>query len=75
MAFGQIVLWLTPAGAYERLVEALRTGYAGAESNVAVSLACLVQEAYFVTVLSANALGEGATNSLREFGVNTQPVV
>jgi 2-dehydro-3-deoxygluconokinase len=77
VAFGEIMLRLTPADAYERLVKApmLRMGYAGAESNVAVSLACLGQEAYFVSVLPANALGQGAVNSLREFGVNTQHVV
>jgi len=71
------MLRLTPYGAYERLVKSplLRMGYAGAESNVAVSLAWFGQEAFFVTALPDHALGEGAINSLREYGVDTRYVV
>ncbi len=73
VCFGEIMLRLSPMAPHERLVKtnALKMGFAGAESNVAVSLAMLGQEAYFVTALPPNPLGDAAENSLREFGVRT----
>lgn len=74
VCFGEIMLRLSPLTMHERLAKthALKMGFAGAESNVAVSLALLGQEAFFVTCLPSNSLGDAAENSLREFGVNTQ---
>ena len=73
VCFGEIMLRLSPLAPHERLVKtnALKMGFAGAESNVAVSLSVLGQEAFFVTALPSNPLGDAAENSLREFGVNT----
>jgi 2-dehydro-3-deoxygluconokinase len=67
------MLRLSPLAAHERLAKtnALKMGFAGAESNVAVSLAILGQRVCFVTVLPPNPLGDAAGNSLREFGVDT----
>ncbi len=73
VCFGEIMLRLSPLAAHERLTKtnALKMGFAGAESNVAVSLAILGQRVSFVTVLPPNPLGDAAENSLREFGVDT----
>ncbi len=74
VSFGEIMLRLTPYSQFERLEQTqnLKMSFAGAESNVVTSLARLGQEAFFVTQLPANALGNGATNLLRKFGVNTE---
>lgn len=74
VCFGEIMLRLTPYSPHERLVKSplLRMNFAGAESNVAVSLALLGHTTSFVTALPTHALGEGALNSLREYGVDTQ---
>jgi len=45
--------------------------YGGGEANVAVSLANFGCEAYFVTKLPANTMGQAATACLRRFGVKT----
>lgn len=76
VCFGEIMLRLSPLAAHERLAKtnALKMGFAGAESNVAVSLAILGQNPSFVTVLPLNPLGDAAENSLREFGVNTSHI-
>jgi 2-dehydro-3-deoxygluconokinase len=73
VCFGEIMLRLSPLAPHERLAKtgALKMAFAGAESNVAVSLAMLGQETFFATVLPPNPLGDAAENSLREFGVNT----
>ncbi|SDL16748.1 2-dehydro-3-deoxygluconokinase [Catalinimonas alkaloidigena] len=74
VGFGEIMLRLTPFHLNERLVQtnALQKAYAGAESNVTVALSCLGQDTWFVTTLPDHALGDGAINSLREFGVDTR---
>jgi 2-dehydro-3-deoxygluconokinase len=76
VCFGEIMLRLSPLAPHERLVKtnALKMSFAGAESNVAVSLAMLGQEAHFVTALPLNPLGDAAENSLREFGVRTDSI-
>ncbi len=76
VCFGEIMLRLSPLAPHERLVKtnALKMGFAGAESNVAVSLALLGEEAHFVTALPPNPLGDAAENALREFGVNTRSI-
>ncbi len=73
VTFGEIMLRLTPFSRFERLEQTtnLKMSFAGAESNVATSLARFGNQAYFVTQLPANALGHGARNLLREYGVNT----
>ena len=48
--------------------------YAGAEANVAVSLAALGYESYFVTRLPAHEIGQAALNELRRFGVRTEHI-
>ncbi len=77
VSFGEIMLRLSPLTAHERLVktDALKMAFAGAESNAAVSLAILGHEAYFVTCLPSNPLGDAAINSLREFGVDTRHIL
>lgn len=77
VSFGEILLRFTPAQLQERVVSAktFQRAYAGAESNVAINLSILNHEVYFVTRLPENPLGEGAENSLREFGVDTRYIV
>ena len=77
VSFGEILLRFTPAQLHERVVsaKAFHRAYAGAESNLAVNLSYLGHEVYFVTCLPENPLGEGAENSLREYGVDTRYIV
>lgn len=49
--------------------------YAGAEANVAVSLANYGQKSIFVSKLPDNDFGEAAINALRQFGVDVSNVV
>ncbi len=73
VTFGEIMLRLNPEG-YERFLQAdeFVATYAGAEANVAVSLANYGAEAYFVTKVPAHEIGQAAVNSLRRYGVGTQ---
>ncbi len=72
VTFGEIMLRLNPQG-YQRFLQAETFGatYAGAEANVAVSLANYGCEARFVTKVPAHEIGQAAVNSVRRFGVNT----
>ncbi|MCL6273737.1 sugar kinase [Muricauda sp. 2012CJ35-5] len=74
ITFGEIMLRLTPSYKNERILSSnqFSVGYAGAESNIAVSLACLGNEVEFVTKLPNNPLGEAALASLRQYGVTTK---
>lgn len=45
--------------------------YGGGEANVAVSLANYGEDAYFVTKVPDNPIGQAAINELRRYGVNT----
>lgn len=74
VCFGEIMLRLCPLIQFERLekTHALKMDFAGAESNVAVSLAKLGQTVGFVTCLPDNAIGNAAINNLRQFGVDTR---
>ena len=76
VTFGEIMMRLNPEG-YARFVQAERfeASYAGAEANVAVSLANFGLDAAFVTKLPANPLGEAARNAVRRFGVETANIV
>ena len=73
---GEIMMRLNPEG-YGRFAQTARfeASYAGAEANVAVSLANFGLDASFVTKLPSNPLGEAARNAVRRFGVETGSVV
>ncbi len=76
ITFGEIMLRLSPEN-YNRIVqsEKLLSTYAGAEANVAVSLANYGLDASFVTKLPDHEVGQAAINSLRKFGVDTSLIV
>jgi 2-dehydro-3-deoxygluconokinase len=76
VTFGEIMLRLAPEG-YYRFVQASSYGatYGGGEANVAVSLANFGLDAVFVTRLPKHDIGQAAVNKLREFGVDTSPIV
>ena len=76
ITFGEIMLRLAPEG-YYRFIQADSYGatYGGGEANVAVSLAGFGVNAAFVTKLPKHEIGQGAVNSLREFGVDTSLIV
>lgn len=75
VTFGEIMLRLTPPG-YQRFTQAQRfeATYGGGEANVAVSLAQFGFDAYFVTQLPDNPLGNAAAGHLRRYGVQTDYV-
>jgi len=75
VTMGEILLRLsTPR--YERFTQAksLDVVYGGGEANVAVSLANYGFDAYFVSKLPDNPIGQSAVNHLRRFGVKTDYV-
>ena len=76
VTFGEIMLRLAPNG-YERFFQSdqLQATFGGGEANVAVSLANFGLESVYVTRLPAHAIGQGAVNSLRYFGVDTSKIV
>lgn len=72
VTLGEIMLRLsTPR--FERFVQAesFDVVYGGGEANVAVSLANYGYDAYFVSKLPKNEIGQAAINHLRRFGVST----
>jgi len=76
VTFGEIMLRLSPPG-FERLLQSpvLSATFGGGEANVAVSLAHLGLESYYVTRLPSNAIGDAAIRALRAEGVRTDHVV
>ena len=76
VTFGEIMLRLSPE-LYTRFVqyEKFSCTYAGAEANVAVSLANYGENVAFVSKLPAHEIGQAAVNSLRKFGVDTSWIV
>jgi 2-dehydro-3-deoxygluconokinase len=76
MTLGEIMLRLSPPG-NQRLVQAntFDVVYGGGEANVAVSLAQLGHDAYFLSRLPQNELGDAALNQMRHFGVHTQEIL
>jgi 2-dehydro-3-deoxygluconokinase len=76
VTFGEIMLRLTPPN-YLRFVQAdsFDVTYGGGEANVAVSLANYGEDAYFVTKVPDNPIGQSAINHLRRYGVHTDYVV
>lgn len=77
ICFGEIMLRLTPAVAFERLEQCnqLNRSFAGAESNIATSLARFGHSSWMVTRLPDNPFGQGAVNILREHGVKTDYIL
>ena len=78
VTFGEIMGRLTPAG-FQRLVQALPgtvgVTFAGAEANVAASLAMLGAEPSFVSALPNNVLADACLGSLKGHGINIDCVV
>lgn len=76
ITFGEIMMRLNPEG-YLRFVQADKyiSTFAGAEANVAVSLANYGVDAAFVTKLPEHEIGQAAVNSMRKFGVDTSLIV
>ena len=76
ITFGEIMLRLAPNG-YYRLFQndQLQATFGGGEANVAVSLANFGMDAAFVSKLPANAIGQGAINTLRGLGVDTTSII
>lgn len=76
MTFGEIMLRLAPPE-HLRFVQArsLNALYAGAEANVAITLASLGLPADFITRLPPNELGDACLYYLRQFGVGTKKIV
>jgi len=76
VTFGEVMLRLTPIG-YMRIVQTrfFDALYAGAEANVAVTLASLGIPADFVTRLPRNDLGDACINYIRQFGVGTEKII
>ncbi|WP_282928942.1 sugar kinase [Anaerococcus sp. Marseille-Q7828] len=76
VTFGEALMRLSPPN-YQRFLQARNfdINYGGAEANVALALANLGYDSYYVTKVPDNALGHAAINSIRQFGVNTNYVV
>lgn len=76
VTFGETMLKFSPQN-YQRFMQAtaMNVEYAGAEANVAVSLANYGIESVFVSKLPDNDFGDAALNILRHYGVVTSKVV
>jgi 2-dehydro-3-deoxygluconokinase len=72
VTFGEIMLRLQTPG-YQRFVQAqsFDAVFGGGEANVAVSLANYGLNAYFVTKLPQNPIGDACSAELRKHGVHT----
>src|SRR6056297_2735078 len=76
VTFGEIMLRLTPPD-FKRFIQADKFNviYGGGEANVCVSLANYGLDAYFVTKLPDNPIGQAALNELRRYGVKTDYIL
>lgn len=78
ITFGEIMGRISLDG-YKRFIQSLpgtlELCFAGAEANVAVSLAILGRQATFVTALPANVLGDACVRTLRGIGVDTTRIL
>ncbi|HEA21273.1 MAG TPA: sugar kinase [Pricia antarctica] len=74
ITFGEIMLRLVPTGHADRLrtTSLFAVDYAGSESNVAVSLACLGNKVEFISKFPDNPIGQAARQSLERFTVSTK---
>lgn len=70
------MLRLAPEG-YGRILQSnkFNATFAGAEANVAVSLANFGEDISFVSKIPENPMGQACVNSLRQYGVNTSDIV
>ena len=76
LTFGEIMLRLkTPDHLRIVQTDGFEASYGGAESNVAVSLATLGDDAAFVSKLPKNPVGDAAFNELRRYGVDTSRIL
>ncbi len=76
VTFGELMLRLAPNGYYRFFQnDQLQATFGGGEANVAVSLANFGLESRYVTKLPSHAIGQGAVDSLRYFGVDTSKIV
>lgn len=76
VTFGEIMLRLSTPG-FARFLQAnsFNVTYAGAEANVAVSVANFGYPAEHVTRFPANDLGMAATQALQKYGVETKHIL
>ncbi len=76
ISLGEIMLRLSPPNNL-RFTQAntFDVVYGGGEANVAVSLANFGHDAYFVSRLPQNEIGDSAVHKLREFGVKTDYII
>lgn len=78
VTFGEIMSRLSPPG-FNRLRQSLpgtlEATFAGAEANVAASLAVLGVDAAFVSCLPRHALADACVGALRSVGVDTRHVL
>ena len=72
ITFGEIMLRLSTPG-FQRFVQSrsFDATFGGGEANVAASLAHFGLDAYFVSKLPSNAIGDACLARLREYGVRT----
>lgn len=71
VTMGEIMLRLSTPG-YQKFIQSdsFDVNYGGGEANVAVSLANYGHEAYFVSKVPKNPIGESAIAALRKYNVN-----
>jgi 2-dehydro-3-deoxygluconokinase len=71
VTMGEIMLRLSTPG-YQKFIqsESFDVNYGGGEANVAVSLANYGHDAYFVTKVPKNPIGDSAVAALRKYNVN-----
>ena len=76
LTFGEIMMRLKPPG-LERFFQSptLEATFGGGEANVAVSLANFGCDAFYLTVLPNNVLGDECIKELRRFGVDTKRII
>ncbi len=76
ITFGEIMLRLsTPDHQTINQTHSYLANYGGGEANVAVALAHMGHNAYFMSKLPPNQLGDGAISHLKANGVNTDYIV
>ena len=76
VTFGELMLRLAPMGYYRFFQnDQFQATFGGGEANVAVSLANYGIDSVYVTKLPKHAIGQGAVDSLRHFGVDTSKIV
>ena len=75
VTLGEIMLRLTPP-LHQKIMQtsSFDVCYGGAEANVAVSLSQLGHEAFFISKVPDNSLGDAVTGALRKYGVDCRYV-